>query len=243
MLKNSIPLNTVTEASLPLILLWNVEKFSKGTHRSIRPEFSLVLRSFLTLRILQWLSTTDCLETHKLCLIFELERCRGFFGCFFSCNIYHRAEAFGLLYMRLQTLKGQAQAQLTSLPVSLKLSRKQPSPRAARLSRQAAVLSCTYALCPAALGFGRPESCPQLRQTPSTRVAATPSVRREGKVVVSSLVCAQCSSPTGTEDTRETVTAPDQHLSWCHRCHTHTVQQHRPCQDHCERFTRQLVCV
>lgn len=121
----------MTEVSLPLILLWNIENFLKGIHRSILPEFSLVLRSYLVLQILQWFSITDCLRTHKMHLIFELAWRWGFFSCFFSCNIYHHAEVFGLLYMRLQMLKGQTQAQLTFLLVSLKLSRKQPSPRVA----------------------------------------------------------------------------------------------------------------
>lgn len=71
-----------------------MEKLLKGIPRSILPEFSLVLRSCLMLQILQWLSVTDCLETHKMCLIFELAWCWGFFSCFFSCNIYHHAEVY-----------------------------------------------------------------------------------------------------------------------------------------------------
>lgn len=92
----------------------------------------------LMLQIPQWLHRTDHPETHKMCLNSELARCWGYLSCFLSCNIYHHAEVFGLLYMRLQMLKGQVRAQLTFLLVSLRLSREQSSLRAAEVSQQAA---------------------------------------------------------------------------------------------------------
>lgn len=104
----------------------------------------------LMLQILPWLHRTDHLETHKMCLNSELAWCWGYFSCFLSCNIYHHAEVFGLLYMRLQMLKGQVQAQLTFLLVSLKLRGEESSPRAAEVSQQAAATKrhvCSVPCC------------------------------------------------------------------------------------------------
>lgn len=114
-------------------------------------------RVCLMLQIPQWLHRTDHPETHKMCLNSELARCWGYLSCFLSCNIYHHAEVFGLLYMRLQTLKGQVRAQLTFLLVSLKLSREESSPRAAKVSQQAAAAQrhvCSVPCCSGKSGAG-----------------------------------------------------------------------------------------
>lgn len=147
-------------------------------------------------------------------------------------------------------LKGQVKAQLTFLLVSLKLSRKQSSPRVAQVSRQAATTQkhvCSVPCCSGIRKAGILSSAltDTHQESDPLRVPVSPSVRRERKLVLNSIFCAQCSSPTGTENTREPVTDPDQHLSWCHLSavpYATMVQQHRPCQDHCERFTYKLVC-
>lgn len=165
----------------------------KGIHSSSPPEFLGLRRCYLDVPDTAQAPLNRLPRNPEIWSSFELAWLWGFFSCIFSCTTYLHAEVFGLLYVRLQMLKGQVQAQLTFLLVSLKLSRKQPSPRVAEVSGQAATSQkhvCSVCCCCS----GRLEFCPQLWQTHTTRKETLSGSWR--RVVWNSVLCGQCSSPT-----------------------------------------------
>lgn len=129
-------------------------------------------------------------------------------------------------------LKGQVQAQLTFLPVSLKPSRKEPR---AEVSGQAAAPQ------------GHEGSVPG-SDTHSTSKATLSAPRfpfwekgQTGDAEFS--ICAQSSSPAGTGNTREAVTDPDQHFPGVTCARGYNGSAIRPHQNHCEHFTCKTSCI
>lgn len=188
MVKNSIPLYTMPEASLPLIHLWNVGKFLKGILRSILPEFSLVLCSYLMLRV------TTCLETHRTCFIFELAWCWGFP----SCNIYHHAEVFGLHETanaeRASAGSADISASVTQAWQQTAQSQRWRGVSASSSNPEARLLRGSRAWNSVLSSDRHTPRGMWLSQGPSF-----PSVRRERNGIHSFV---QCPSPTGMENTK-----------------------------------------